>query len=212
MGLPGSGKGTCSYYVKKKFNNSLVVSVGDILREIANDVSNMTSIKKKIDNGELVDDFIIKKLIQEKIADLSNFYYILFDGFPRNLSQAEIFSNLVLEKRFVDEIDVKVVFLKIDPHVVINRLNNRVICKYCGFAYSKLNLIPDSCLSCNEQNFHSVRNDDLSQNLIDQRILLASENNDILLNFYLQKGYILYEIDASLKKEEINRKIDNILL
>lgn len=214
MGLPGSGKGTCAYYINKNFSYS-IVSVGNILR---NEVEKMTTegliIKEKIDKGELVDDDIIKLLISREISKLTNSARVLFDGFPRNISQARLFLEMRSCDDFLSGTQIEVLYLSVRKDLVIERLHDRIICKYCGLPYSKKVVIntSDSCISCGNVNFISMRTDDSLDSLILNRIKIAEVNNKNLIDFYKDNKIHIYEIDGSCDIDLVNRKIDNLLL
>ena len=89
LGPPGAGKGTQAKFIAKKFN-LYKLSTGDLLRE---EIKNKTEIGKKIDHtiahGDFVVDKIVNQLLKTVIKNFSNRNNIIFDGYPRNISQAE---------------------------------------------------------------------------------------------------------------------------
>ena len=124
FGPPGAGKGTQAKYLVKKLNN-LQISTGDMLR---NEIQKDSEIGKKIINdmsdGKFVSDDIVNKLIKDVIFDPQKKNKLIFDGYPRSLSQAK---NLNL---LLDESDQKIdfiFFLNVDKNTIINRVKNRKI-------------------------------------------------------------------------------------
>ena len=94
FGAPGAGKGTQSQMLVEKYDLSYV-STGDMLRkEIAEGTELGKRIKSIMDAGELVSDEIVVEII-EKIIATNTRKGILFDGFPRNVAQAETLENLL---------------------------------------------------------------------------------------------------------------------
>ena len=96
LGPPGSGKGTQAELICKKFG-FFHFSTGNILR---NEVKKKTKIGKEIEliinAGKLISDKIIIKIVDNKISKQLKLYKgFLFDGFPRNLSQAKAFDILL---------------------------------------------------------------------------------------------------------------------
>ena len=89
FGPPGAGKGTQAKYLVKKLNG-YQISTGDILRE---EIKRDTDIRKKIINnmneGKFVNDEIVNKIIKEIVFDPKKKNKLIFDGYPRSLSQAK---------------------------------------------------------------------------------------------------------------------------
>lgn len=95
FGAPGAGKGTQSDLLVEKYKLKHI-STGDLLRkEIAEQTELGKRIKSIMDSGSLVSDEIVVEMIDNAIA--KDTQGILFDGFPRNVAQAEILDGL-LEK------------------------------------------------------------------------------------------------------------------
>ena len=100
LGPPGSGKGTQAQYLVERFEIPQI-STGEMLRQA---VKNKTPLGMQIqaimDQGHLVPDDIMIKLVQERIAlpDCAQGY--LLDGFPRTVKQAEalIHSGIKIDK------------------------------------------------------------------------------------------------------------------
>ena len=89
FGPPGAGKGTQAKYLVKKING-FQISTGDMLRD---EIKKNSEIGKMIINdmndGKFVSDEIVNKLIQNIIFDEKKKNRLIFDGYPRSLSQAK---------------------------------------------------------------------------------------------------------------------------
>lgn len=95
FGAPGAGKGTQSDLIVERYHLNHI-STGELLRkEIADQTELGKRIKGIMDSGSLVSDDIVVEMIDKAIANDTQ--GILFDGFPRNVAQAEILDRL-LEK------------------------------------------------------------------------------------------------------------------
>ncbi len=97
MGPPGVGKGTQAKLLSKKLN-VIHLSTGEILRgEIQKNTKVGKIAKSYIDQGNLVpDDFILKIISKQVSTNVANEGY-LFDGFPRTIPQAVGFDKLLTE-------------------------------------------------------------------------------------------------------------------
>ncbi len=89
FGPPGAGKGTQSKFIVNKFN-LFQLSTGEFLR---NEIKSKTELGVKIativNSGSLVSDDIVSKLIEKIIKKDEYKNRMIFDGYPRNLIQAE---------------------------------------------------------------------------------------------------------------------------
>ena len=132
IGPPGGGKGTQAKKLSSKFNIPQI-STGDMLRDHVKRMSELgIEAKEFMDKGELVPDELILKMMKSKLSDNDcNNGYIL-DGFPRTLPQAKGLDALL------DNIDSnldKVIIIKVDDDVIIDRMSGRRVHKSSGRIY-----------------------------------------------------------------------------
>jgi len=124
FGPPGAGKGTQSRYLVKKLN-CFQISTGDILRS---EIEKNTEIGKKIiDNmneGKFVKDEIVNNLIKDVLFDPQKKNKLIFDGYPRSLSQAKNLDLLLDSSN--QKIDF-IFFLNVNKNTIIKRIENRKI-------------------------------------------------------------------------------------
>ena len=122
FGAPGAGKGTQANFLINEFD-LIQISTGDMLREA---VKHQTELGKKVENimanGDLVSDEIIFSLISDRLSDKYEKNGFIFDGFPRNLKQAEKLEEIMKQRNinldFVFHIDV-------DEDILSSRIENR---------------------------------------------------------------------------------------
>ena len=124
FGPPGAGKGTQAKYLVKKLN-AFQISTGNILRD---EIQKKSEIGKKIINdmndGKFVNDEIVNELIKNVIFDPQKKDKLIFDGYPRSLSQAK---NLdLLLNRSNQKIDF-IFFLNVNKDTIIKRIEKRKI-------------------------------------------------------------------------------------
>ena len=124
FGPPGAGKGTQSKYLVNKLK-SFQISTGDILRDEINKNSEIgKAIINDMNDGKFVSDEIVNKLIENLVSDPKKKNRLIFDGYPRSLSQAK---NLeVLLKSLDQNIDL-ILFLNVDKETIQKRLEKRKI-------------------------------------------------------------------------------------
>jgi len=124
FGPPGAGKGTQSKYLVNKLN-AFQISTGDLLREEIKKNSDIgKAITNDMSNGKFISDDIVNKLIENLISDPQKKNKLIFDGYPRSLSQAK---NLeVLLKKSNQSIDL-ILFLNVDKETILKRPEKRKI-------------------------------------------------------------------------------------
>ena len=124
FGPPGAGKGTQSKYLVNKLN-SFQISTGDLLRDEIKKNSDIGKvINNDMKNGKFISDDIVNKLVEKFILDPKKKNNLIFDGYPRSLSQAK---NLdVLLKNSNQSIDL-ILFLNVDKKTILKRLEKRKI-------------------------------------------------------------------------------------
>ena len=124
FGPPGAGKGTQSKYLVNKLN-AFQISTGDLLRDEINKNSDIgKAITNDMRDGKFISDEIVNKLIENLVYDPKTKNKLIFDGYPRSLSQAK---NLeLLLKNSNQKIDL-ILFLKVDKEIILKRLEKRKI-------------------------------------------------------------------------------------
>ena len=124
FGPPGAGKGTQAKYLVKKLNG-YQISTGDILRE---EIKKDSDIGKKIINnmneGKFVSDEIVNSLLKRYVFDPSKKEKLIFDGYPRSLSQAK---NLDLLLNESNQIIDHIFFLNVKKEIIVERIKKRKI-------------------------------------------------------------------------------------
>ena len=180
FGPPGAGKGTQAKYLIKRLNG-FQISTGEMLRdEIINDTEIGRLITNDMNDGKFVSDEIVNKLIKEVIFNPQKKDKLIFDGYPRSLSQAK---NLDLLLKNSNQKISFIFFLNVNKETIIERIEKR----------KKV----------------EKRSDDELDTIL-KRYDTYMQTTRPVLDYY-SKNPNFYEIDGSLKIEEITAKIDAFL-
>ena len=122
FGPPGAGKGTQSKFIVNKYN-LYQLSTGELLRKEIKDKTELGSkISSIINSGELVSDKIVGDLIEKFISNENYKNKIIFDGYPRTLTQAKNLDNLL--KKYKQKVDI-VLKLSVSLETVKKRILER---------------------------------------------------------------------------------------
>lgn len=122
FGKPGAGKGTQAEFLKEKYQ-LVHISTGDVFRfNLKNDTALGKQARVFMDAGDLVPDELTTQMLIDEVNKNLDAKGILFDGYPRTLSQAEALDA------FLPTIGSQVtatVALEADDEVLVARLLER---------------------------------------------------------------------------------------
>lgn len=202
IGAPGSGKGTQAgkFVAERGFKH---ISTGDLLRaEIAKQSALGLEVKKVMDDGQLVSDDLVIRLLQANI-DLQASQYI-FDGYPRNIAQAQ-----TLDKEVLKGSTSLAVYFEIDMGKLVERLTNRRTCKDCGAIYNLISKTPKVtgvCDQCGGTNL--VQRADDKEEVITNRLKVFQETISPVLKYYQDLGRLM-KVDAECAVNDIFNQISS---
>lgn len=199
VGAPLSGKGTQAELIVEKFG-LVHISTGDMFREImASDSPLSNQVKSFLDKSILVPDEITLKVLKEKLSSLDASKGVLLDGFPRTLNQAQKLDEFL-------QID-KVIYLKADLNDLLTRVAGRYICENC----KKINTVNGNILpNCSNCGGKLTKRKDDTPEIVKNRFQEFLENTYPLVAYYKAQGK-LFEVDSSLSRKDIFKKIESCL-
>ena len=205
FGPPGAGKGTQADNIIKEFN-LYKISTGDLLRkEIENNTPLGKKIKIIIDKGLLVSDDLIDNLIENVLLNKNN-NRLIFDGYPRNINQAEKLDQLI--KKFNTKIDC-VLSLEVDKETIIKRILGRQICSNCGLIFNEFFYPSTNKNHSCDKKFLQKRSDD-NKETINHRFDTYLNETLPILNFY-KKLNLLHQINGKAEIDKISKEIRGII-
>ena len=206
FGPPGAGKGTQAQYIVENYN-FFQISTGDLLRNETKNKSELgAKIEKIISKGEFVSDEIVNELIEKSISKLIFKKPIIFDGYPRNLSQVNHLE--IILNNFNQKISF-VIFLNVSREIIEKRILGRMTCTKCNLTLNEYsNRKEIETHPCGKEFLIKRRDDDKGVAISIYDIYMKKTKP--VLDFYSTKeGF--HEIDGSLKIDQITNKIDDIL-
>lgn len=181
FGPPGAGKGTQSEKIIERFNLSHI-STGDLFRNHMFEGTQLGKLAQKyMDDGNLVPDEVVVKMVEHKIRDENNSEGFIFDGFPRTVTQAEAL-DLLLEKSS-EEIS-GMILLDVDKDELLKRILIR--------------------------GETSGRTDDQDIDKINNRIKVYQEETLPVAEYYEKKGK-LYKVVGVGSVDEIFSNISEVI-
>jgi adenylate kinase len=182
LGPPGAGKGTQAKELVSKYA-IVQLSTGDMLRAA---VAAGTPVGRKAKDIKLVPDDIVVAIVSDRIDQPDARRGFILDGFPRTVPQAEALDRMLAKKGL--RLDA-VVELKVDPDILVRRIENRV-------EQMKLRGEP-------------LRADD-NPMVLKQRLAAYHGQTAPLVEYYRQKG-ALRTVDGMASIEEVGAAIGRAL-
>jgi adenylate kinase len=208
IGPQGVGKGTQGEIVAPRLRLARVVS-GDLLRAAIKSGSELGQrVHSYMNRGALVPDELVIGLVVERMQEIARteppLAGSLFDGFPRNRTQAERLDEAL--HGIGERID-RVIDLDAPRAVLIARVTERLTCPNCGTIYNlrtKPPRVAGVCDVCGSTDLRQ-RSDDTGATLA-ERLRLYDEQTQPLLAYYRERG-IVREINGDAPIDQVTRQI-----
>ncbi len=211
LGPPGAGKGTQATFITRKYGIPQI-STGDMLRAA---VKAQTPVgleaKKVMDNGGLVSDDIIIRLVKDRLLEDDCKKGYLFDGFPRTIPQADALKNADIGLDYVIEIDVP-------EDDIIERMSGRRVHPASGRTYH-LRFNPPKVEGKDDLTGEAlVQRDDDQEETVRKRLEVYRNQTRPLVKYYSDwaaqndpKAPKYVHISGVGQVEEITRRIEEAL-
>ncbi|XP_043106276.1 GTP:AMP phosphotransferase AK3, mitochondrial [Puntigrus tetrazona] len=179
MGAPGSGKGTVSGRIAQSFALKHLSS-GDLLRANIEAKTDLGLLMKScIDQGQLVPDDVISRLILSSLRGLEQSGWLL-DGFPRTVAQAEALDS-------VYDVD-SVINLDVPFRTIRERLTSRWVHLPSGRVYNTDFNPPKKPGFDDVTGEALVQRDDDSPETVSRRLKDYERQTQPVLEYYRSKG------------------------
>jgi len=203
MGPPGAGKGTQAKAVADKYGIPHVSS-GDIFRaEIAGGTTLGGQIKSYLDSGALVPDGITVKAVVGRLQAPDCAEGWLLDGFPRTEGQAEALDRALGDAAATLD---AVVYLEVDPGMIVRRMSGRRVCPACGRSYHVEHIPPKVEGKCDACGADLITRDDDTPKTVRQRLATYQEATAPLIDYYARRG-LLVRTDGSGTPDEVRARL-----
>lgn len=208
LGPPGAGKGTQAKLIEEKYHLKQLSS-GDMLRAAVQEGTETGKRAKEfMDKGELVPDELVVNIVFDHIAKLDSGNGFILDGFPRNVSQAEVLDNLLASTS--QQID-HVILVEVKDDTLVERVSGRFTCAQCGEGYHDVYKRPAKegvCDKCGSTNF--VRRPDDNPETVRNRLKVYHDQTSPLIDYYKSKGKFR-AIDGEQPINVVTRTIEEVL-
>jgi adenylate kinase len=209
LGLPGAGKGTQAALLKDDLGLPHVTT-GDLFREnMAKETELGKQAKEYYDAGKLVPNELTIGMLLDRIAQSDCANGCMFDGFPRNLEQAEALDKaLATDGKQIDA----ALYIEVSEDELVRRLSGRWLCSKCGAVYHEVSAPPKTAGVCDKcGNELSQRSDD-KPDVVRTRLKVNMENMQPLVDFYGKQGNLSTvngERDAAAVTADLKKALES---
>ncbi len=203
MGAQGTGKGTVSGLLCDELG-IMQLSTGDIFRKNIKEQTELgIEANKFISQGKLVPDEITVPMVAQALDSDEAKAGVILDGFPRTTEQAKQLDEMLKERN--KKIDM-VINLITPREEIIDRMITRRVCPNCKATYNiKINKpkVEGVCDKCGANLIQ--REDDKSEEAINNRLEIYDTQTAPVLNYYNEKGIVQNE-EVTISKNRLADK------
>lgn len=206
IGPPGAGKGSIAKLLQRR-RGMAHLSTGDLIRaELADPASEITDrIRATVESGGLVDDATVEGILANRIANEAS--SIIFDGYPRNIHQAERLGELLAE---AGRTITAAVLFDVPDTLIVQRLSNRRSCPVCGAVYNLLTVPPKRGGICDHDGSKLVKRPDDDEETIRLRLQIYRRETSPLVDYYRMRGKLV-QVDAVGEPEKVYQRLLKLL-
>ena len=188
LGPPGAGKGTQARDLAQEWG-VLHLATGDMLREeVAAGTPLGREAKSYMDQGALVPDDVIIRMMGERLSAADAGRGFILDGFPRTIAQAEALAKLL--KDLGQTLDAVVYFDVSEPEL-LRRLTGRRVCRKCGHSYHVTSNPPKRAGVCDACGGELYQRDDDAEATVRNRLEVYRRQTAPLLDYYRQRNLLV---------------------
>lgn len=204
LGAPASGKGTQAKLLAKKFDLYLL-QTGDLSRKLA---QTDFEVKKAYDAGKLIPpELITMHVINFLSKEKPNLKNILFEGYPRFISQYEALESFLKNKG--DDIDA-IISLDISRGEAIKRISSRRMCKKCGENFNLVTKPSTKAGLCDKCGGELFQRTDDNEKSVKVRFEYYKNNTKELIDYLDSRGK-LTRIDGARAINDIQKDLVEII-
>jgi adenylate kinase len=203
LGAPGAGKGTQAASVARELGLAHIAT-GDLFRQALERGTELgLAAKSYMEKGVLVPDQITIGMVLERISATDSRGGAIFDGFPRNLKQAEALDEaLARQGKAID----KAVYIKVSEVELLKRLSGRRVCRVCQAPCHISDSPPRVEGRCDKCGGELYQRPDDTEESIKKRLEVYSEETAPLIGYYRRAGKLL-EVAGEGSAEAVGERI-----
>ncbi len=203
VGPPGAGKGTQAERLVSDFDLPYYAT-GDILRAAVRDETELgREAKQYMDDGKLVPDELIIRVIMDRLDSGEADDGFLLDGFPRTTPQAEALQGALSGR---GRSLTAALLIDAPDEEVVRRLSGRRVCTRNGHVYHVEFDPPKNEDVCDQDGSRLIQRDDDKPETIEKRLAVYHQQTEPLIDWYEDRG-LLRRFDGTRSPEDVHDHI-----
>lgn len=206
LGPPGAGKGTQAKIIEERFAHRQI-STGDLLRaHRAGKTALGREAQSYMDEGKLVPDGLIIRMMEEEIKTSSN---VILDGFPRTVAQAVALDQLANSKGWSLP---QAILFDVDESVLMERLVGRLTHAASGRTYHSTFNPPVVAGLDDVTGDALIQRPDDKEETIRTRLAVYKDQTEPLIEYYDNPASgRLTSVDALGPIDDVTRRIERVI-
>jgi adenylate kinase len=185
LGAVAAGKGTQASRLAQD-RGLLHLSTGDLFRRALREGTPLgETARGYMNRGELVPDEITVAMVSVALDAPNAQEGVVFDGFPRTLTQAQALDGLLAEGR--EQIS-RAILIDVPEEVLVARVAGRWVCPECGTPYHATDDPPSQPGVCDREGAALVQRDDDKPDVFRARLREQLPPMDDVVGYYEGQG------------------------
>jgi adenylate kinase len=189
VGPPGAGKGTQAAYLAKNLSIPHI-STGDLFRA---NISQGTPLGQQAQEfmkaGRLVPDEVTIGMAKSRLEQPDAAEGFLLDGFPRNLNQAKVLDEILVEEGIALD---GVLDLEVPEDEVVKRIAGRRVCRNESSHVFHVTYSPPKAEGvCDICGGELYQRDDDSEETVRKRLEVYHRETEPIIDYYKAQGLVV---------------------
>ncbi len=194
FGPPGAGKTSQAHKLTRVYDMAVFDLPFELQKTMKGDNTLGRKVKQLLNAGQVIPSDILQQIVENFLKHTTSDKPIIFDGFPKNLAQADFFNRLISQHK---RNFVAILFNVGDDHA-LTRITKKKICTYCQSIYSADSNL-EACEKC-DHDLKLVKED----NIVGMKLRLSNYYQETapIVSMYEKMGKLI-SINADENEEEV---------
>ncbi len=207
LGPPGAGKGTQARRLSQHLGLAHVAT-GDLFRRHLQEQTPLGRLAQEyMRKGELVPDSVTIAMVEERLKEPDTLPGVVFDGFPRTVTQAEALDAMLAR---LGHRVTRAVLIQVPEEVLVERLSGRRTCRAQGHIFHIKYNPPKVPGRCDYDGSELYQREDDRPETVRRRIQVYWEQTSPVITYYRERG-LLVEVDGNQDVEKVTESLLAVL-